>query len=67
MFASPEALLHEAVWILSSKGSDRRLGLQALLQFQQLRVGLEIRALIDISDADGDGGCGLTGDTDAFI
>lgn len=64
---APEALLLEAVWILSGEDSDLRLGLHALLQSEHFRVGLEIRALVDISDTNGDGGRGLTGQTDAFV
>lgn len=65
--SAPEALLFEAVWILSGEDRDLRLGRHALLQTEHFRVGLEIRALVDICDTNRDGGCGLTGQTDAFV
>ncbi len=60
MLHSPEALLLEAVWILSGEDRDLRLGQHALLQTEHFRVRLEIRALVDIRDTNRDGGRGLT-------
>lgn len=67
MLHSPEALLLEAVWILSGEDRDLRLGRCALMQTEHFRVRLEIRALVDIRYTNRDGGRGLTGQTDAFV
>ncbi len=64
---APEALLLEAVWILTGEDRDLSPGRYALLQMEYFRVGLEIRALVNVRDTNRDSGRGLMGQTDAFV
>ncbi len=64
---APEALLLETIWILSGEDRDLSPGQYALLQTEHFRVGLKIRALVDVRDTNRDSGRGLTGQTVAFV
>lgn len=63
----PDGLLHEAVRILGYEGGERRLGRHALVQPDESRVGVEVRALVDVDDTDRDGGGGLAWEMDASL
>lgn len=57
----PNRLAHEAVRVLGGEGGEQRPCGDTFLQFDQFRVGAELRTLVDVQDPDGDSGGGLAG------
>lgn len=63
----PDGLLHEAVRILGYKCGECRLGRHALIQSDESGIGVEVRALVDVDDADRDCSGGLAWKVDASL